>query len=80
MGFGAEISGGLPAIKTVIRALDLEGEQGTKEPTDSVGTRHRSAYRLCGALPEVVATVISQDGGVRFVMRKDDSVVYWDQA
>jgi hypothetical protein len=80
LGFGAEISGELPAIKTVFRALDLEGEQATKESTDSVGTRHRSAYRLCNALPEAVAVVISQDGSVRFVTRKGKSVRYWDQA
>jgi hypothetical protein len=80
LGFRAEISGELPTIKAVFRALDLEGGRVAEESTDSIGTRHRSAYRLCGALPEAVATVISQDGGVRFVMRKDDSVVYWDQA
>ena len=80
LGFGAEISGELPAVKTVFRALDLEGGRVAEESTDAVGTRHRSAYRLCNALPEAVAVAISQDGGARFVMRKDDSVVYWDQA
>jgi hypothetical protein len=80
LGFGAEISGELPAVKTVFRALDLEGERVAEESTDGVGTRHRSAYRLCNALPEAVAVVISQDGSVRFVTRKGKSVRYWDQA
>ena len=45
-----------------------------------VGTRHRSAYRLCNELRDVIAVVISQDGNVRFVKRKDEAVTYWDQA
>jgi hypothetical protein len=49
----------------VWRALDLEGEKVAEEGTGNVGARHRSAYRLAGALPGSVAVVISQDGGVR---------------
>ncbi|MGI9050143.1 MAG: putative sensor domain DACNV-containing protein [Rubrobacteraceae bacterium] len=79
LGFGVEISGALPAVETVARTLDLEGERTLKEPTDGVGTRHRSAYRLCGALPGAVAVVVSQDGSTRFVTRKDGEVAYWDQ-
>ena len=45
-GFGGEISGELPGVVTVRRALDLEGDEGEEEFTESVGTRHRSAYRL----------------------------------
>jgi hypothetical protein len=44
------------------RALDLEGEKVAEEDTGNVGARHRSAYRLAGALPGSVAVVISQDG------------------
>ncbi len=65
---------------TVRRALDLEGEQYEEEFTESVGTRHRSAYRLCLALPEAVAIIISQDGTVRFAKSRDGAVTYWDQA
>lgn len=79
LGFGAEISGGLPAAKTVVRALDLEGERTVEESAEEMGTRHRSAYRLCGALEGSLAVVISQDGGVRFVSRKNGRVTYWDQ-
>ena len=80
LGFGAEISGALPAVETVSRALDPEGEHTLKEPADGVGTRHRSAYRLCGALPGSVAVVVSQDGSARFITRKGGEVTYWDQA
>jgi hypothetical protein len=46
MGFGGMISGRLPAVKSVARALDLEGEKVAEERTGNVGARHRSAYRL----------------------------------
>jgi hypothetical protein len=79
LGFGGMISGRLPAVKSVGRALDLEGEKVVEEGTGNVGARHRSAYRLAGALPGSVAVVISQDGGVRFVCQKGGRVTYWEQ-
>jgi DisA bacterial checkpoint controller nucleotide-binding len=79
LGFGGMISGRLPAVRSVARALDLEGEKVAEEETGNVGARHRSAYRLAGALPEAVAIVISQDGGVRFVCKKGGRVTYWEQ-
>ncbi len=80
LGFGGEISGGLPDVETVAKALDTEADAAVEESTDGVGTRHRSAYRLCKELREVIAVVISQDGNVRFVKCKDGAVTYWDQA
>ena len=62
LGFGGMISGRLPDVESVGRALDLEGERVAEEVTGNVGARHRSAYRLAGALPGSVAVVISQDG------------------
>lgn len=79
LGFGGEISGQLPNVKMVWKALDVEGTLAEEEPTEIVGTRHRSAYRLCNELPDVLTVVVSQDGGVRFVRRQGDSVTYWDQ-
>ena len=80
LGFGGEISGGLPVVETVARALDVEADAAVEESVGCVGTRHRSAYRLCNELRDVIAVVISQDGNVRFVKRKDEAVTYWDQA
>ena len=80
LGFGAEISGRLPDVRTVTRALDIEGKRVVQEGIEGVGTRHRSVYRLCSELKEAVAVVISQDGGARFVKWKDGAVTYWDQA
>jgi hypothetical protein len=79
LGFGGMISGRLLDVESVGRALDLEGEKVAEEGTGNVGARHRSAYRLAGALPGSVAVVISQDGGVRFVCQKGGRVTYWEQ-
>src|SRR5215207_5138784 len=46
LGFGGMISGRLPDVESVGRALDLEGEKVAEERTGNVGARHRSAYRL----------------------------------
>ena len=46
LGFGGMISGRLPDVERVWRALDLEGEEVAEEGTGNVGARHRSAYRL----------------------------------
>ncbi|PLS85860.1 MAG: hypothetical protein CYG60_10310 [Actinobacteria bacterium] len=79
LGFGGEISGKLASVETVAKALDIEGDRVEEEPTEIVGTRHRSAYRLCKELPDALAVVVSKDGGVSFVRRQGDGVTYWDQ-
>jgi hypothetical protein len=78
LGFGGEITGDLPDVTSVERALDLEATVREPEVVDTVGTRHRAAYRLCARFPEALAIVISQDGGVRFVGWHDGAVTYWD--
>lgn len=78
LGFGAEIAGNLPQVHEVRRALDQEGERFAIERTDGVGTRHRSAYRLCAAVDGALAIVVSHDGDVRFVTRHNGAVTYWD--
>ncbi len=80
LGFGGEISGALPAVRTVARALDVEGDYIVKEPTEGVGTRHRSAYRFCNGIIDAIAVVVSQDGNARWIKWKDGMVTYWDQA
>jgi hypothetical protein len=80
LGFGAEIVGGLPDVHHVARALDLEAEDRVTEPLTADGTRHRSAYRLCSRVPDALALVVSQDGGVRFVAMHRGEVTFWDHA
>ena len=79
LGFGSEIAGTLPELSRVARALDLEGHARAWVRTDRVGTRHRAAYRLCHVWPDVLAVVVSQDGGMQFVRWHGDAVTYWDQ-
>ncbi len=79
LGFGGEISGALPEVLEVNRALDVEGTQHVSELTERGGTRHRSAYRLSQRVRDAVAVVVSHDGGVRFVRFRGDGVMCWDQ-
>jgi hypothetical protein len=78
LGFGAEIAGTLTQVDSVQRAIDLEATEFAVEEIDGVGTRHRSAYRLCAVSPDTIAIVVSQDGGVRWVANLDGAVTYWD--
>ena len=79
IGFGAEISGALPDVEFVARVVDLESQAFEFEPATAMGTRHRSAYRLCKALPGSVALVISQDAGLRVVSYLNQQVMCWEQ-
>jgi hypothetical protein len=78
LGFGGEILGRAADISTVRRALDLEGTEYATERIDGVGTRHRSAYRLCAHESAAMAIVISQDGGVQFVASHRGAATYWE--
>jgi hypothetical protein len=79
LGFGVEIAGELPEVLQVARAHDPEGAEREWVRTDRVGTRHRSAYRLCQAVHDALALVVSQDGDLRFIRWHDDGVAYWEQ-
>jgi hypothetical protein len=77
LGFGAMISVGLKGVKTVARALDIEGLETEQVHSGNFGARHRSAFRFCNAVHEAIAIVISQDRLVRFVKWKEGMVTYW---
>lgn len=78
IGFGGEIGCDTAQVTTVAKALDIEGEQTITELTESVGTRHRAAFRFCSEVRDAIAIVISQDMDVRFVKWKDGMLTYWD--
>jgi hypothetical protein len=80
VGFGAEVSAELPAPRQVWRALDIEGAERASDLAESVGTRHRAAYRFVQNHPRGLAVVISHDGAVRFVAWRDGGVTYWEQS
>jgi len=77
LGFGAMISVGLKGVKTVARALDIEGIHREQVYSGSFGARHRSVFRFCNAVHEAMAIVISQDRLVRLVKWKEGMVTYW---
>ena len=78
LGFGAEIFCENSEVSHVAAARDLEGEEIKIESVEGVGTRHRSAFRLCNEIKATMAIVVSQDGSVHFVRWKDGQVTYWD--
>lgn len=80
VGFGAEVSGDLPAPERVFYARDSEGTQLRPEEVESVGTRHRAAYRFVHDHPSGLAIVVSHDGGVSFVANREGEVVIWEQS
>jgi hypothetical protein len=80
LGFGAEVSAELPSPPRVWQALDIQGHDLRSDEVESLGTRHRAAYRFVNEHPDGLAIVISQDGAVRFVARRRGEVVYWEQS
>ena len=80
VGFGAEVSAELPAPARVWRALDIEGTQRELADMESVGTRHRAAYRFVHDHPAGLAIVVSHDGGVSFVANRQGEVMFWEQS
>jgi hypothetical protein len=64
----------------VWRAVDTEGQRRNAEDIENVGTRHRAAYRFVNDHPDGLAVVISQDGGVSFVAKREQDVVFWEQS
>lgn len=79
-GFGGEIRVGddeIPGWRCAAAHPETLSEQ---EPIDleRFGTRHRSASRLCAAVPGTIAFVISQDGDLRvFYGLPDRRVCMW---
>ena len=80
LGFGAEVSAELPTPARVWRARDTEGRQREPYDVESVGTRHRAAFRFVNDHQQRLAIVISHDGGVSFVANREGDVVVWDQS
>lgn len=67
LGFGAEV--------TAPPDVDQIEDAGQTCPVEDYGTRHRSAFRLVKACPEVVAFVCSQDGGLKCARNERGTVV-----
>ena len=73
LGFGGEIIASSPTLSTVTVASHHEQEI----PIESLGTRHRSAFRFCSSFEDSVAFIVSSDGGVKAAKRDGRSVLFW---
>ena len=76
VAFGAEIIG-RSEVDRAATCVRLEPQVGAAEAeevnVDLMGTRHRSAVRLCARFP-AYAFVVSQDGDVRLIMHRRPGV------
>ena len=77
LGFGGEIMAPDADLLQVMQAGDPAATNLTPVSADSFGTRHRSAFRLCGGLEDCLVLIVSQDGGARAVKKIGKDVVLW---
>jgi hypothetical protein len=80
LGFGAEVSAELASPSRIYRALDSDGNRRELDDIENVGTRHRAAYRFVNDHPRGIAIVVSHDGDVSFVAKREGEVVFWQQS
>lgn len=59
----------------VLRALDVEMNRTVPYPAHNRGARHRAAFHFAFTNPGAVAFVVSEDGPVSCVLRRDENVV-----
>ena len=80
LGFGVEISGGLPERGIPCRARPRFGRDGAGAGANRPGgyTPSLGLTPLPRASGRLVV-VVSQDGGLRFVRWHHDAVTYWDR-
>ena len=78
LGFGCEIitNKGYPKL-FIVRTSRAHRSRSTRVSADSFGTRHRSIFRYCTAVPGSVGFVVSQDGPVRAVTMAKNCLVMW---
>jgi hypothetical protein len=80
LGFGGFVLVDKEEVGIVRHAIDLEGTRTNQVRTDTVGSRHRAAYRFCQQVRDAHVIVISQDGDVEFVKWFNGAVTCWKYA
>jgi hypothetical protein len=75
--FGVEITVDQPPNAVAI-ALDNDASTTTAADYNHFGTRHRSMMRYCYRVPGSVGFVVSQDGDVRAMTRRDETLLFWE--
>ena len=78
LGFGCVIPLHEPTEYRVFKATDRRGEHVRQIVSNEYGTRHRSAFEFCYRFAPAVAIVVSSDGGIKFVTRRNDDVYFWE--
>jgi hypothetical protein len=78
LGFGGEIIAENRELENVMRAEDANATELKAVPANSLGTRHRSAFRLCSKFEECAVLVVSQDGAAKTIKKMGNDVVFWD--
>lgn len=73
-GFGAEV---ICENKEIAHVFDVTADISV--PISAYGTRHRSAFRICSDWEDVVAFIISSDGGVKTIKQVNSKVLMWTQ-
>ena len=73
LGFGGEILTNDSSLSHVVHP----SESLKITPIESLGTRHRSAFRFCYSLEDSVAFIFSSDGGVKATKRVGNELHYW---
>jgi hypothetical protein len=79
LGFGGEIDIKTVPDKKCYRVVGgTEVELSASELLMPFGQRHKSAFRLCAAVPHCMTFVVSQDGDLRLFSSTEDSVYLYD--
>lgn len=73
LGFGGEII----AISPTLTSVTMASDQRKKDPIESFGTRHRSAFRFASSFEDSVVFIISSDGGVKAAKRHGSKLLFW---
>ena len=73
LGFGGEIVATSRNLNSVITVSDQRREVSI----DSLGTRHRSAFRFCSSFEDSVVFIVSSDGGVKAAKRHGPDLLFW---
>lgn len=77
LGFGGEFRVYGETRNNVKFSEDAFGRKVNERSYESLGTRHRSAFRFCSEYPNSVAFVISQDGDVKAVRKINNDLIVW---
>gem|GEM_PF-5284941 len=74
-GFGSEL---LEGGEIACPAVMIKENRAYNIDIDDFGTRHRSMMRYCARNDDCLGFVVSQDGDVRAMIKKEDKLIVWD--